>query len=77
MYIYITIKTNDTMKNLIKVSAKELKALTWMDDVTGMVAEDKGNNVEVYYSAMPSYWSQSFTKEEFLSVVINTTEKLN
>ena len=65
------------MENLINVTDKELKALTWMEDVSGMVAKDCGSTVKVFYKVDPSFFVQEFTKSDFLAVVSGTTEKLN
>lgn len=39
----------------LNLTTKELKVLTWNDDVTGMAAYLTGETVRIVYKAMPSY----------------------
>lgn len=47
----------------LQLSEKELKVLTWMDDVTGMDNRIEGDELVIFYAAMPSYWEQRMSLE--------------
>ncbi|TDO21908.1 hypothetical protein [Pedobacter duraquae] len=53
----------------IELTQKELKVLTWMDDVTGMVANIEGDEVVIFYEAMPEYWETRISLDEVIATI--------
>ena len=53
------------MKNLITLTETQLRQLTWMEDVEGIVCQDNGDHVVLFYSFDPSYWTKVLSKEDF------------
>lgn len=68
MYIWIS-KTKDMKTSKIELTQKELKVLTWMDDVTGMVANIEGDEVVIFYEAMPEYWETRISLDEVIATI--------
>lgn len=48
----------------LNLSKKELRVITWMDDVTGMDNRIEGNELVIFYAAMPSYWEKRINLED-------------
>lgn len=56
------------MKSL-DLSIKELKVLTWMDDVNGIANRIEGSELVLFYSAMPKYWEQRISLAEVAATI--------
>lgn len=53
----------------LSLSTKELKVLTWMDDVAGIANRVEGDTLVLFYSAMPEYWEQRISMEEVAEII--------
>lgn len=53
----------------LELTTKELKVLTWMDDVTGMTANIEGNEVVIFYEAMPAYWEVRISLDDVIATI--------
>lgn len=47
----------------LQLTEKEYKVLTWMDDVTGLTSRIEGDELVIFYKAMPSYFEKRISLE--------------
>jgi len=62
----------------LNLTAKQLRVITWMDDVTGMDNKIEGNELVIFYKGMPTYWEHRISMEdvaEILHDIINIEDE--
>lgn len=53
----------------LDLSSKQLKVLTWRDDVFGMDNKIEGEHLIIFYKADPNYWEQKISLEEAALII--------
>ena len=53
----------------LNLTEKQLKVLTWLDDVEGMAAYDCGDVVYFHFELMPDFWTKEISKEDFTATL--------
>jgi len=53
----------------LNLTQKELKVLTWMEDVAGMDNRIEGTELVIFYKGMPEYWEQRISLEDVAATI--------
>lgn len=57
------------MTTKLNLTEKQIKVLTWMDDVTGITNVIEGNELILFYEVDRSFWEQRISLEDVANTI--------